>query len=268
MNIDSFKIATFNANGLRARIPIIKKWLLENPVDCLCIQETKVRDEDFPKEEFESLGLNVVFRGQKAYNGVAIISPHAIKNALFGFGDGNEEEEVRQIVCSINGITIINSYVPQGRALDHPAFQKKLKWFSDMIKLFDSLEEGTPFIWCGDMNVAPEPIDVYAPEKKKNHVCFHESVRDAFKNCISWGLFDCFRKLHPNEPDRYTFYDYRIPKAVERRLGWRIDHILAPKGLKDSLVECEIDIRPRLMKRPSDHTFLFARFDLKRPSHG
>ncbi len=258
-----FKLATFNTNGIRARLHIILPWLEENDIDCLCVQETKVQDRDFPSEPFSSAGMNVVFRGQKAYNGVAVISPHKILNVSYGFGDEIDEpdDDARLLSCKILGINLINTYVPQGKALDHPDFQKKLLWFRRLKTLFDKrYNKSDRLVWCGDMNVAPEPIDVYAPEKKLNHVCFHESVRKAFKDCRKWGLSDCFRIIHPDEPDQYTFYDYRIPKALERKLGWRIDHILATPELSQNIRDCFIDLEPRKKTKPSDHTFLVAQF--------
>ncbi len=265
MKRDCFRLATFNTNGIRARLHIILPWMEKNRVDCLCIQETKVRNEDFPEEPFRSAGMNVVFSGQKAYNGVAIASPHEIEDIAPGFGQPEEEPEdnTRLLSCTIQGLYIVNTYVPQGRALDHPNFQKKLKWFSRLRDLFERRYSNSDrLVWCGDINVAPEPLDVYAPEKKQNHVCFHKSVRKAFRKCLDWGLSDCFRAIHPDEPDQYTFYDYRIPKAMERRLGWRIDHILATKTLCRSIRGCFIDLEPRRMKKPSDHTFLVADFEI------
>ena len=265
MKRKSFKLATFNTNGIRARLHIILPWLDQNKPDCLCIQETKVQDRDFPSEPFHSLGLNVAFRGQKAYNGVAVISPHEILHVSHGFEEetGEDDDEARLLRCRITGIDVVNTYVPQGKAVDHPDFQKKLLWFKRLKGLFDKRYDSSDrLIWCGDMNVAPEPVDVYAPEKKLNHVCFHESARKAFKECLSWGFYDCFRVLHPDEPDQYTFYDYRIPKALERKLGWRIDHILATPPLCNNIQSCLIDMEPRKRERPSDHTFLVADFQI------
>ncbi len=260
-----FRLATFNANGIRARLHIILPWLQQNDVDCLCIQETKVQDRDFPAKPFHELGLNVSYKGQKAYNGVAVVSPHIIQAVTFGFRNemGEPDDEVRLLSCKILDVDVINTYIPQGKALDHPDFQKKLLWFKRLKTLFQNSYDGSErLIWCGDINVAPEPIDVYAPEKKLNHVCFHESVRQAFKQCLDWGLVDCFRLIHPDEPDQYTFYDYRIPKALERRLGWRIDHILATGQLSAHLQDCHIDLEPRRKEKPSDHTFLIADFEI------
>ncbi len=264
MRNDSFTLATFNTNGIRARLHIILPWLQKHKVDCLCIQETKVQDKDFPLEAFNDHGLNVIFRGQKAYNGVAVVSPHPMDLVFYGFPDSTLDEEMaRQVCVRIKDITVINSYVPQGKSLDSPAFQTKLQWFARMLALIKGEFKGLErLIWCGDMNVAPDPIDVYAPELKGNHVCFHKSVRDAFKELIKAGLTDCFRLIHPGEPEQYSFFDYRIPRSVERKLGWRIDHILSSQSMASRLEDSFIDLKPRLMEKPSDHTFVVATFRL------
>ncbi len=259
-----FTIATYNTNSIRARLHIIKKYIEDIHPDCLCLQETKVVDEQFPKEFFLEQKYNVIFKGQKAYNGVAIASPHKIENVIFGFEDGEDREEdlTRLIRCKIKGISIINSYVPQGRDIEHEQYQIKLNWFKRLKRLFEQkYKKELPIIWCGDMNVAPTELDVYEPEKKLDHVCFHEAVRRAFLDVVSWGFIDIFRKFHP-EPEQFSFFDYRIRGAVKRKLGWRIDHILVTKNLADKAIDAKIDLKYRLLQKPSDHTFVRALFDL------
>jgi exodeoxyribonuclease-3 len=119
-----------------------------------------------------------------------------------------------------------------------------------------------PLIWCGDLNVAPEAIDVHDPKRLLGHVCFTPEVWEAFHHVQSWGLVDIFRKLHPGMPGNYTFYDYRVPKSVERGLGWRVDHILATPSLAAKSISCKIDMNTRIAERPSDHTVLIAEFKL------
>ncbi len=254
-------IATFNTNSIRARQGLISKWLKSRDCHLLCIQETKVQDKDFPVSTFEELGYHTYFKGQKSYNGVAIISKEPLKEVSFGFDDGQDTEEdlARLIRAQWDGFLIINVYVPQGRALDHPNFTKKLLWYDRLLECLERAYKPTmPIFIMGDFNCAPEPIDVYAPERKKDHVCFNESVREAFKRLLGWGLVDCFRAFDPS-PNKYTFYDYRVPKAVQRGLGWRIDHILATEVALGHVKECYIDLEPRLWERPSDHTFLCAK---------
>ena len=257
-------ISTFNVNSIRSRLHIVIPWLEEKRPDILCMQETKVTNDLFPQKNFEDIGYQVTFSGQKAYNGVAVASPHPIVNVIFGFEDGEDSKEdlARLIRCRIMGIDLVNTYVPQGRAVDHPNFKYKLRWLSRLMALFNgAYSPALDIIWCGDLNVAIEPIDVYAPETKEGHVCYHRDVREGLKDLMDWGFEDIFRRFHP-EKNQYTFYDYRIPNAVKRRLGWRIDYIMATSGMGKKASGSYIDMEPRLKEKPSDHTFLQAEFRL------
>lgn len=262
MATQEFIIATYNVNSLRSRLHIVIPWLQKTKADVLCLQETKVRDEEFPADAFKDIGYNIVFRGQKSYNGVAVASRHEIKDVKFGFDDpqNSVEDEVRLIRCVISNIAVINSYVPQGRAIDHPAFQYKLDWYGRIKRLFEERYlSRMPFVWCGDMNIAPEPQDVYAPEELKDHVCYHIRAREAFRDVVSLGLVDIFRKFNPG-PGHYTFYDYRSPNGIKRGMGWRIDHILATEEMANRAEGAYIDMETRLTDRPSDHAVLAAVF--------
>ena len=254
------KAATFNVNSIRSRIQVVTSWLEENKVNLLCMQETKVDDFKFPIKEFKNLGYQVTFHGSGRYNGVAIASKEGLDKVKFGLFGRDPDRLVRGVY---EGVYIINTYVPQGHKIDDPRYQYKIRWLKDLKKLFE--EEYNPnwlILWCGDMNVAPEPIDVHNPKRLKNHVDFHIEVRKAFKRIVSWGFIDVFRKHHLDEPHQYTFYDYRVKNAIKRELGWRVDHILATKPLADKSVDSYIDMKPRLMERPSDHTVLVAKFNL------
>lgn len=262
MTDQKFVVATYNVNSLRSRLHIVIPWLQKTNADVLCLQETKVRDEDFPCDAFKDIGYNIVFRGQKAYNGVAVASRHEIRDVKFGFDDpqNSPEDEVRLIRCIISDIAVINSYVPQGRAIDHPAFQYKLEWYGRIKRLFEEKYlSGMPLVWCGDMNIAPEPQDVYAPDELRDHVCYNIRARDAFHDVTSLGLVDIFRKFSPG-PGQYTFYDYRTPNGIKRRMGWRIDHILATDEMAKRANGAYIDMDTRLAGRPSDHAVLAAVF--------
>lgn len=263
-NIDElFTVATYNVNSLRARMHIVIPWLKQHRPTVLCMQETKVVDADFPAAAFEEAGYSVVFRGQKSYNGVAIASKLPVNEIKFGFQDGEDapEDEARLISCVINGVRVVNTYVPQGREITDAMFQYKLRWFERLNSLFSRWISSGYLLWCGDLNVAPEPMDVYDPERLKDHVCFHEDVRAAFQKVKSMGLVDIFRRFNQS-PKQYTFYDYRFPKSVERNKGWRIDHILANESLAAGAHECYIDMEPRMAEKPSDHTVLAASFDV------
>lgn len=254
------KIATFNVNSLRVRLPIVLTWLTKHQPDILCVQETKVQDHDFPTEVFEQTGYNYIFRGQKTYNGVAIFSKHKITNVKFGL-DNEPFDKPRLAKAQITRFTIVNTYIPQGYLPDSEKFQYKLNWFKRLGDFFKNNFKSTePLIWVGDFNVAPEPIDVYDPKALLGHVCFCPEVSIALQNIIKWGFTDIFRK-HCKEAGQYTFFDYRARSSVSRNLGWRLDHIMATKPLAEKSINCYIDRQPRLEQRPSDHTPLVAEFD-------
>jgi len=257
------KIASFNANGVRARLPILRDWLARERPDVLCLQETKVPDADFPKEPFEELGYNCVFKGQKGYNGVAIVSSSALSDVSFGFGDGDAVEETRLMtaVCK-SSITVINTYVPQGFAPDSEKFRYKLDWLQRLHDFFSRrFDPGNFLVWLGDFNVAPEAIDVYDPQGLLGSIGFHPDEHAALSVLKSWGFVDVFRRHQP-DGGVYSFWDYRVPNAVKRGLGWRIDHIWATASLAEKSMRAWIDVAPRLMQRPSDHTFVVAEFDI------
>ncbi len=258
-----FKVATFNANSIRSRLPLVLAWLARQRPDVLCLQETKVQDKDFPKDAFEEAGYHVVFRGEKRGAGVAIASLVEPEDVAFGLDDGGPPDEARLIRATVRGIPIVNTYVPQGRSPDHEMFRYKLEWLSRLRDYFArhfSPEE--PLLWCGDFNVAPEEIDVHNPVRLKNHVDFHPEARAALARIKEWGFVDVFRLHHPGEPGQYTFWDYRVPSALERNLGWRVDHIWATRPLAEKSVAAWIDREARKAEKPSDHTFLVAEFAL------
>jgi exodeoxyribonuclease-3 len=256
------KIASFNTNGIRARLSIIKGWLGRERPDVLCMQETKVQDEDFPKEAFEDISYHCTFRGQKSFNGVAVLSKTPPAKVSFGFDDGDEKAEPRMITAYINDIPIVNTYVPQGTAPDSERFQYKLQWFHRLRDYFSKhFQPSEHLLWVGDFNVAPEPIDVYDPEGLLGSVCFHPDEHKALAAVKAWGFVDVFRMHNPSDK-AYTFWDYRVPHAFRRGLGWRVDHIWATACLAEKSSTAWIDLAPRQLEKPSDHTFILAEFDL------
>lgn len=255
------KLATYNANSIRARLPIIMNWLSKEDPDILCLQETKVQDKDFPVAAFQEGGYVSTFRGQKAYNGVAILSkipPAEIRFGLYG----GEDEQARFICATIQDIPIVNVYVPQGSQVGTEKFDYKLKWLQDLLAYVRRhYEPGSPLILAGDFNVALESIDVFDPEKHQGDVGFHPEERAIMRQYFDWGLIDLFRR-HEGGGNHYTFWDYRIPNGYKRNLGWRIDYILTTKPLGEKSRSLWIDTEARGMEKPSDHTFLVAEFDL------
>ncbi len=258
-----FKIATYNVNSIRSRLHIIIPWLEKNRPLVFCMQETKVEDAKFPAAEFEGAGYHVVFKGEKRYNGVAIASLERPTKVSFGLDDEGPADEARLISGVFSGIPVINTYVPQGYERENPRFQYKLQWFKRLREyLVRHHSPKEPLIWCGDLNVAPEEIDVHNPKRLLGHVCFNPEVWEGLASIKSWGLVDVFRKRHGGETGQYTFFDYRVPKAVERGLGWRVDHILATPHLADQSISCSIDMNPRLAEKASDHTIVVAEFEV------
>lgn len=257
------RIATFNANSIRSRIPIILDWLAKESQDVLGIQETKVQDSEFPLDAFADAGYHIIFRGQKAHGGVALFCREEPQGVAYGLDDGGEPDEPRLIRAVIRGIPIVNTYVPQGESPDSPKFQYKLEWLARLREFFGRhYAPDKPLLWMGDFNVAPEDIDVHDPKRLKDHVDFHPEARAALQRIREWGFVDAFRIHHPGEPGQYTYYDYRIRGTVERNVGWRVDHIWVTEPLARVCTASWIDLEPRRAERPSDHTFLAAEFDV------
>ena len=257
------KIATFNVNSLRKRIHIVLDWLASKKPDVLCLQETKVQDEDFPIDAFAGSGYHVTYRGMKSYNGVAVLSRTTPEMVASGLERRpNVEDHARLLRVVVRGVPIINTYIPQGFSIDSPKYAYKLEWFQRLQTYFTKhLSSEKPAVWCGDMNVAPEPIDVHSPEKHLKHVCFHEKARQAYQETKSWGFVDVFRLRYPRK-QQYTFWDYRQPSALDNNRGWRIDHILATPVLAHQCKKVAVDIKPRRAESPSDHTILWADFSM------
>jgi exodeoxyribonuclease-3 len=262
MPAGAFKVATFNANGIRARLPSVLEWLARESPDVLGIQETKVQDADFPADAFRDAGYHVVFRGQKAHAGVALVSKDEPTLVAYGLDDGGEPDEPRLIRAVIRDVSFVNTYVPQGRSMDSPHFQYKLEWFARLRKWFDRHDAPEePLLWMGDLNVAPDPIDVHDPKRLAKHVDFHPDAREALQRVKDWGFVDVFRS-HCPEPGQYTYWDYRIRTALEHNRGWRIDHIWSTQPLAAKSTGAWIDVDARRGERPSDHTYLVAEFTL------
>lgn len=259
--MDKFSVATYNVNSLRSRLHIVIPWLELNRPDVLCLQETKVEDSSFPRDAFAKIGYHVILKGEKQYNGVAIASRVEPREVSCGLDDEGPHDQTRLIRGIFSGVRILNTYVPQGKDPNSPQFAYKLQWLERLANFIAKhYSPDEPLIWCGDINIAPDPLDVYDPKRLLGHVCFNPLVWEALAKITSWGLIDVFRKHHPGEPKQYTFFDYRLPNTVERGLGWRIDHIFATSVMGDRSLNCTIDLAPRRQEKPSDHAILWAEF--------
>ena len=255
------KIATFNVNSIRRRLPIVLDWLQANQPDVMCLQETKVQDQDFPAAEIREAGYHPTFRGMKGYNGVATLTRSEPEFVLHGLQEGTDIEDVRILQTVTGAIPIVNTYVPQGHKIDTDKYVFKLEWFRRLRRYFEThLDPSKPVVWLGDLNVAPEPIDVYHPDRRVNDPDFHIDARTAYKETVSWGFIDVFRKLHP-ERVQYTYWDY-FRNAFDNNWGWRIDHILVTSPLAEKCVAADVDVEPRKLASASDHTIMWADFDI------
>lgn len=254
------KIASFNVNSLRSRLKILLEWLKKELPDVICLQETKVPDHSFPREEIERHGYHVIFKGEKTFNGVAVLSKEAFQEGVYGFEDGSEA--TRLIFSKIKGIHIINTYVPQGSQVFSEKFREKLDWLQRLYyHVKENFKPTMPVIWTGDFNIAPEPKDLYDPQFLKDHVGFHPDEHAVLQRFKEWGFVDIFR-LHNSQGGHYTFWEYTIKDSVKKGIGWRIDHIWATPVLAKKSIRSWIYREPRFMKKPSDHTPIIAEFNI------
>lgn len=216
------------------------------------MQETKQEDSKFPYAELKAAGYNAVHNGQKTYNGVAILSPHAIENVLLDIPNFADEQK-RIIAATINGVRVVCAYVVNGQAVDSDKYQYKLRWLEALHNwLADELTKYPNLVVLGDYNIAPEDRDCHDPIAWQGQVLVSEPERAAFKGLLSLGLHDSFRLF--DQPEKsYSWWDYRM-MGFRRNFGLRIDHILVSEALKDKCVSCTIDKAPRKLERPSDHT--------------
>lgn len=255
------KVATFNAASVRARLPLILEWLAEHEPDVLGIQETKVEDEKFPVSDFEDLGYHVTLHGQKSWNGVALITRSLPTGIARGFEDDLFPSDARLVTADVDGVRIINTYVPNGSSVGSDKFIYKLRWLERFGQfLRERYSPNQPLLWMGDINIAPTPLDVYDSPRFLGGVGHHPEEFLRLEQITGFGLVDVFRKFHP-EKGHYTFWDYVLPNGFARNLGWRIDHIYATPPLAELCTSCEVDLAPRGQLKPSDHTFVVADFD-------
>lgn len=246
------KIVSWNVNSIRARLPHVLRWLDSNPVDLLCLQETKVANDQFPLEEFKNRGLNVYMHGQPAYNGVAFITPHTLENVSKGFPEGDMNEQKRVISATLNGVRVVNVYIPQGESPDSVKFLMKEQFYKRLRTYMD--DNYTPYdkiIICGDFNVSPADIDVHNVQTCAKKCGYLPLEVEWLENLMNWGFVDSFRHFNP-ETQQFSWWDYRM-KSFENNKGMRIDHLLVSKGLLPQIKHTFIDTTPRGEERPSDH---------------
>ena len=250
------KIATWNVNSLKVRLPHLLDWLTTAQPDVVCLQETKSEDKNFPAAELNAAGYQVVFSGQKTYNGVAILAKSALSDVQMGI-PGFEDEQKRVIAATVDGVRIVCVYIPNGQSLDSDKYPYKLRWLSALTDwLREELVRHPKLALLGDYNIAPEDRDLYDPEGWKGQVLVSAPERAAFRALEALGLQDSFRLFEQPEKS-YSWWDYRM-MAFRRNMGLRIDHILLSAPLAAACTACSIDRAPRKLERPSDHTPVIA----------
>lgn len=257
------KLATFNINGIKARIEALPAWLKAAQPDVVCLQEVKSVDTAFPREMFEAMGYIVETHGQKGFNGVAILSKLPLADIRRGLpGDETDEQSrwIEAVVMAPRPMRVCGLYLPNGNPAPGPKFDYKLAWMARMEKrVRDLLATEEPFVCLGDYNVIPQPEDAKKPESWVTDALFLPESRAAFQRIVNLGLTDAFRAITP-EPGHYSFWDYQAG-AWERNNGIRIDHILLSPQAADRLVDCRIDKAVRGGDKPSDHVPVWCDLD-------
>jgi len=249
---ETLKIATWNVNSIRIRLPLVLAWLAEQQPDIVCLQETKVEDHQFPEQAMREAGYSAVYAGQKSYNGVALLCKLPIEDVQYGFKDGYDAENKRLLSARIAGLHIVNVYVPQGQATESPKFQYKLEFLAKLLsELSDRFTAADPVMVLGDINIAPDERDVVSAEAMQNKVSFHPREHLFLEQFKQWGLQDIYRTFH-QDGGLYSWWDFRT-RGFEKNEGMRIDHIWVAAGLAQLCQSCEIDIDNRSQPKPSDH---------------
>ncbi|HTP62331.1 MAG TPA: exodeoxyribonuclease III [Burkholderiales bacterium] len=252
------KLATWNVNSLKVRLPQLTDWLAQAKPDVVCLQELKLEDPKFPRAELEAAGYQAAFSGQKTYNGVAIVSRSPLADVCAGI-PGFADEQKRVIAATTAGLRMICVYCPNGQAVGSEKYDYKLRWFAALKDyLAEELKRHSRIAVAGDFNVAPEDRDVHDPKAWEGQVHVSEPERAAWRALLGLGLKDTFRLFE--QPEKiYSWWDYRM-LGFRRNAGLRIDQILVSPALEKACVACVIDKAPRKLERPSDHAPVIAEF--------
>ena len=250
------RLATWNVNSLRVRLPHVLDWLATNQPDILCLQETKQEDKDFPAQALKAGGYESLFAGQKTYNGVAILSKTAGLDVQTGIPKFDDVQQ-RLLAATVDGVRVVCAYVPNGQSLDSDKYQYKLQWLQALTDwLRTELVKYPKLVLLGDYNIAPEDRDVHDPKAWEGQVLVSPAERAAFAGLTGLGLQDAFR-LFGQVENSFSWWDYRMA-AFRRNMGLRIDHILLSAPLAQQCTACWIDKAPRKLERPSDHAPVIA----------
>ena len=257
------KLATFNINGIKARIDALPAWLASANPDAVCLQEIKSVDEGFPRDLFEGMGYRVETHGQKGFNGVAILSKLPLEDVTRGLpGDPNDDQArwIEAVVIGTKAVRLCGLYLPNGNPAPGPKYDYKLAWMARMearARALLALEE--PFVMAGDYNVIPQAEDAAKPLAWLEDALFLPQTRDAYRRILNLGFTEAFHTRHP-EPGHYSFWDYQAG-AWERNNGIRIDHLLLSPQAADLLRDVQIDKEIRAGEKPSDHVPVWINLD-------
>lgn len=260
------KIATFNVNSMKARLPRVLEWLEEEQPDVACLQELKCQDEAFPYMEIEALGYNCAVHGQKTYNGVAILSKFEIEDVVTGldgedFPDDDLPNQARYIEAKTGGIRVASIYLPNGNPRPGPKYDYKLRWMDRLNnRAAELITREEILVLTGDYNIIPEDIDVYDPIGWADDAAVFIESRRRFRTLMNLGFTDALRQIHPSGP-QYTFWDYQRG-AWQKDHGLRIDHFLLSAEAADRLKDCQVDRKQRGKEKASDHTPVWIDLDI------
>lgn len=253
------KVATWNVNSIRVRLPRLLAWLGAHAPDVLCLQEIKVPEADFPAEELRAAGYYAAVHGQRTYNGVAILSRAPAEDVQAGLGDGAEDAQSRLLSARIDGVRVYSAYFPNGGEVGSDKWSYKLAWMERLrVHLRSHADPSEPLLLCGDFNVAPDARDVARPEEWDGTVLCHPEARAALQRLADWGLGDTFRQHHA-EGGFYSWWDYR-QLGFPKNNGLRIDHVFATAPMTARCRAASIDREERKGKQPSDHAPVVAEF--------
>ena len=245
------KLATWNVNSLRVRLPHLLDWLAANTPDAMCLQETKCEQASFPADELAAAGYRSLHHGQRTYNGVAILTRADAAEVCRGIPEFDDDQS-RAIAADVGDVRVVSVYVPNGQSVGSDKYAYKLRWFDALARwLEEQLAAHPKLAVMGDFNVAPENRDVHDPSAWEGQVLFSEPERAALRRLADIGFADAFRLFEQPEKS-FSWWDYRMG-AFRRNLGLRIDHVLLSPGLAASARSCRIDVAPRRLERPSDH---------------
>ena len=257
-------MATWNINGIISRLQQVLDWCAANQPDVLCLQETKCIDAKFPHQKLRAIGFeHIEFIGEEAYNGVAIISRFPLEDVEKNFPGDAANAPKRLIAATVNGIRVVNVYVPHGTKFGSDKFIFKLDWISRLRGYFDkNYDLDDEVLLSGDLNVAPHELDVWKPSLWKDKMHFTKPERDAIRELKRWGFVDVFRQINDDEPGQFTWWDIFRESSFLKNRGLRIDHIWTSPALAEACTDCWIDKTPRALEKPSDHAPVIAEFSV------